>query len=109
MKFPKPEDLKNRKPVPEACKGCLKREYIDGNDFCKLYLDPTQWWQEGNVAKWRCPAATHFNPEKNEEHKRLNPLKASKQKMGKHGGLGLRKYVHTRAKSKKKYVDVGRV
>lgn len=105
MKFPTAEDLKNRKVVPEACKGCLKREYISGNDFCKLYLDPTQWWIEGNAARYRCPAATHYNPEKNEEHKHLDSIKASKQKMGKHGGLGLRKYVHKRAGSKKKYFD----
>jgi hypothetical protein len=62
-------------PVVEKCKGCI---YVLENHLCKVYYHPETKWTGLN-----CPMCSTTVREVAEEKKALDPIKASKRRMGK--------------------------
>jgi len=63
-------------PVVEKCKGCT---YVLENQLCKVYYWPDMKWGDAR----KCQMCTTTVKEVAEEKKALDPIKASKRKMGK--------------------------
>jgi hypothetical protein len=63
-------------PCPEQCKGCGHQK---PDETCHIYAFPAMRW-----TGLPCPMATHRKKEDPKQpEKPLNPIKASKRKMGK--------------------------
>lgn len=62
-------------PIVEQCQGCSYVLSFATGQYCKSYSDPRIKW-----LNTRCNFATHYRVEtKEEQRKKLNPLKASKR------------------------------
>lgn len=60
--------------IIDKCIGCGNIEM----EFCRVYVYPAARWSAGN-----CPKNTHIKKAVEEQKKALDPIKASKRKMGK--------------------------
>lgn len=60
--------------IVEACEGCTHIVEFPTGRYCDAYMDTSIKWAYG-----MCNFATHIQPEKKQEAKMLNPLKASKR------------------------------
>jgi hypothetical protein len=58
--------------VVEQCTGCARIVEFPSGKFCATYADPGAKWAFGT-----CNFATHIEMAKPQEHKPVNPLKAS--------------------------------
>lgn len=65
------------RPVVEKCEGCSRVEEWPAGQFCQSYPAPDKHWSIG-----LCSMATHIKVEEEKTQKMLNPLKASKRKVG---------------------------
>jgi hypothetical protein len=65
------------RPVVEKCEGCSRVEEWPRGRFCQSYPAPDKHWSIG-----LCSMATHIKVEEEKTQKMLNPLKASKRKVG---------------------------
>ncbi len=64
-------------PVVEQCEGCSRTEEWPDGRYCQSYPAPAKHWSIG-----LCSMATHIKVEEEKTQKMLNPLKASKRKVG---------------------------
>lgn len=64
-------------PVVEKCEGCSRTEDWPTGKYCTSYPAPEKHWRVG-----LCNLATHIKVEEEKQQKMLNPLKASKRKVG---------------------------
>ena len=62
--------------VVEKCFGCA--HMFPDTRVCKVYMNASAKWSAGN-----CPMATHLKKKVEQVQKALDPIKASKRKMGK--------------------------
>ncbi|MBI5440506.1 MAG: hypothetical protein HY900_04760 [Deltaproteobacteria bacterium] len=65
------------RPVVEKCEGCSRVEEWPQGRYCQSYPAPDKHWSIG-----LCSMATHIKVEEEKTQKMLNPLKASKRKVG---------------------------
>lgn len=66
-------------PVVEDCQGCGRIVENEGGVFCGVYPKPSLKWRNNGI----CNMATHRKVEVVKSDQKVNPLKASKRKMGK--------------------------
>lgn len=66
-------------PVTEDCQGCGRVVEKEGGIFCGVYPQPSVKWRNNGI----CNMATHRKVEVTKTEQKINPLKASKRKMGK--------------------------
>jgi len=72
------------KPVDDRCLGCGNiitqppMLEVPAVNLCRVYINPESRWSSGN-----CVMATHLKKKVEMEAKALDPIKASKRKMGK--------------------------
>ena len=60
--------------IVEQCTGCNRILELATGKYCATYADPSAKWSFGT-----CNFATHIEAAKPQEHKPVNPLKASKR------------------------------
>ena len=65
------------KPIVPQCEGCTRIHEYASKFYCQSLPDPAAKWKVGN-----CNMATHVVNVKIEAKVKVNPLKASKRKMG---------------------------
>lgn len=63
--------------IDEKCDGCSRTEEWPTGKYCASYPSPEKHWRVG-----LCNMATHIKVEEEKQQKMLNPLKASKRKVG---------------------------
>ena len=63
--------------IVEQCEGCGRTEEWPTGKYCASYPAPEKHWKVG-----LCNMATHVKVEEEKQQKMLNPLKASKRKVG---------------------------
>lgn len=65
--------------VVEECEGCARKFENASGVFCMVYPEPAVKWRNNGI----CNMATHRKVEVSKTEQKVNPLKASKRKMGK--------------------------
>jgi hypothetical protein len=65
------------RPTVEQCEGCSRSEEWPKGRYCGSYPAPDKHWSIG-----LCSMATHMKIEEEKTQKMMNPLKASKRKVG---------------------------
>lgn len=63
--------------IVDKCEGCSRTEPWPTGSYCTSYPAPEKHWKVG-----LCNMATHIKVEEEKQQKMLNPLKASKRKVG---------------------------